>query len=845
MVLFLSLLAALTAIVSPAASEEKPAPERVPFPTELTNPLARVDAQGDPLPPGAVARLGSMRWRHGDQIQSVCFSHDGKRIASASLGDGSVRIWDAATGQLLHRFSLNQVTELALSENGKRLAAIGRDPSNGDQGVWVWDEDDQNAPRLLTKTAEAICLRFQVDQLWVAERSGIACWFFKRGKQVLDYKFKTPTRVTALTIFPGRKFMLGLATSTGAMVIDESGEKSLESPIAKKECATTIAFSPDGKSVAVGTDDGALYVWSIKGKVLEKRLDFRPHRVGVTSITYSPDGKQLISVCYGGECYRWNALTGDKLSKVVMKGAPPVAADAAFSPALVLSADGKRLAGRFAPVEGKVDHHLHVWDTANGKDLSLPVAGHGSAVWKMAFQSDGSLVSLSTTGELLHWNSKNGEGIGRNQIPPREKLDGVTLSSDGQVAWFTDINRLEVLDLKSDAKPLRFSQKGELVYGAAFSPDPNLLVTAYSRSLGLWSVKQKSVTEIDAPEIRRASNLAFSGDGKRLLVADKQAVLVWDVAARKQLSELKNVRSDGPIALSSHGQIAAVWATTGGIRIFDADNGQEFRPGNVQWEVAHDLVFAPDGRCLLVATEDGVHFVAPITGRELFDRLDGGQGAIRSLAINRDGTLLATGSVDGTILLWNAYRILRNGMAGLDGRMPLSPEQRASLWNDLASTDTATSYAASVALFDGGKGTVAFFRERLLSPKKPLGDAEQQRLLKQLADPDYKERGKAFAALKKIGRAAEPMLREAYRTEQDEIMHLRLRAFLSELELDGIITPNDDRTREMRVVQLLGLMVTPSARELLRDLAQKATSELLRVDAAETLQRSKVLAPKK
>ncbi len=547
LILVLNLLAIVVGQVFPVAAEEKSAPEKLPLPTEITGTLSHVDALGDPLPAGAVMRLGSTRWRHGDQIQSVCYSQDGKRDASASLGDGSVRIWDAETGRMLHRFSLNQVIELALSEDGKWLAAIGRDPSNGDLGVWVWGEEDQKAPRLLTKTAEAICLRFHLNQLWVGEHTGLVCWYFLRAKQAFDYKFKTPTRVTALAIFPGTRLMIAAATSRGVLLIDDSGEKSVESPIARKECATAIAFSPDGQSVAVGTDDGALYLWSIKGKILEKRLDFRPHRVGVTSITFSADGKQLISVCHAGECYRWNALTGDKVSKVIAKGAPPVAADAAFTPALVLSPDGKRLAGRFAAEEGRVDHHLHVWDTANGEDRSLPFAGHGSAVWKMAFQSDGSFVSLSTAGELLRWNAKRGDVVGRKLIPSRENLNGVALSGDGRAAWFSEINGIEVSDLRTDARPLRFSQDGVRVHGAAFSPDPNLLVTAYDRSFGLWSVKQKSVTEVEVPGMRRASNLAFSADGKRLLVADKEVVLVWDVAAQKQISELKNVRSGGPI----------------------------------------------------------------------------------------------------------------------------------------------------------------------------------------------------------------------------------------------------------------------------------------------------------
>ncbi len=843
--LFLSVLAAIGGLAFPVAAEEKPAPELLLLPTEVAETPSRVDALGDSLPPGAVMRLGSTRWRHGDVIQTVCYSQDGKRIASASFGDGSIRIWDAETGKMLHRFRLNEVVELALSEDGKRLAAIAKDPSGENQGIWVWEEGDQKSPHLLTKTGEALCLLFHVEQLWVGELNRIACWDFKREKQVVDYKFKEPTRVTALAFFRGTKPMIAAATNKGALVIDASGEKLAEDPIAKKESATTIAFAPDGKSVAVGTDDGALYVWSIKDKLLEKRLDFRPHRAGVTSVMFSPDGKQLISVCDAGEVYRWNAVTGDKVSKVVVKGAPPVAADAAFTPALVLSPDGKRLAGRFAPGKDKVDHRLHVWNTANGEDLSLTAAiEHSSPVWKMALQSDGSLVSLSESGELLHWTSKFGEVIRRDLLPRDGYHNRAALSRDGGFAYCSDNTGIEVANIRTRARSEDFSQDRQKVYASAFSPDSNLLATAYVRSIGLWSIKDKSVTEVYLSRIRRATTLAFSGDGKRLLLADEEVVLVWDVASRATICELKNVRSDGPIALSAHGQFAAIWSTKGELRFFNADNGEEFPTSNVKVKVAHDLAFVPDGHCVVVATDEGVRFFEPISGRELLGRLDGGQGAIKSLALKRDGTLLATGGADGTVLLWDVQRVLHNGMVAHDGQMPLLPEQRLIHWSDLASTDPATSYSASSAFFDGGKGSVTYFRDRLLTHEKPFSNAEQQRLLKQLANPDYKERAKAFNALKTLGRAAEPMLREAFRTEKDEIMHIRLRAFLSELELDGIITPKDDRVREMRVVQLLELMDTPQARELLNDLAQKGASEQLRKDAGEALQRLKALAPK-
>src|SRR5262249_18298859 len=76
-----------------------------------------VDAHGDPLPPGAVARLGTTRFRHSDEIIGATFSTDGKRLISASRRDG-IRIWDRDTGKLLQTAPL---TQEAATTRGLRL----------------------------------------------------------------------------------------------------------------------------------------------------------------------------------------------------------------------------------------------------------------------------------------------------------------------------------------------------------------------------------------------------------------------------------------------------------------------------------------------------------------------------------------------------------------------------------------------------------------------------------------------------------------------------------------------------------------------------------------------------
>ncbi len=361
----------------------------------------------------------------------------------------------------------------------------------------------------------------------------------------------------------------------------------------------------------MGTHDGSVCAWSLKDGRLEKRFESRPHRIGVTSIAYSPDGKEVISVCHGGEIVRSDSVTGDRISKVVARGAPPVAAAAITTPALVLSGDGQRLAGRFGLTSEDTNPYLHVWDTTNGEELSvLPglkgilrkIVGNAGAVQKMAFQSDGSLASLSTMGHLVLWNTKNGREIHRGLIP-RENVNKAAISADGRVAFFDEEHDLKEISLKTGNRSPRYPTNRRII-AAAFSPEPDLLVAGCFGRLGFWSVREKTVTEVEV-SLNRVTKVEFSGDGKRLLLTDEEAVQVWDVSARSKICELKNVGSDGLIALSARGQIAAVWSTNGGLHFFDASTGDEFPTSNPNLKVAHDLLFTPDSRCLIVATWRG------------------------------------------------------------------------------------------------------------------------------------------------------------------------------------------------------------------------------------------------
>src|SRR5207248_2914447 len=107
----------------------------------------RADRYGDPLPENAIARLGTARLRHADNIRVVAYSPDGKTLASAG-SDSVIRLWHSETGRLLNELRGHRahVLSLAFSPDSKRLASAGwgwesstMRPDDTDNTIRVWN----------------------------------------------------------------------------------------------------------------------------------------------------------------------------------------------------------------------------------------------------------------------------------------------------------------------------------------------------------------------------------------------------------------------------------------------------------------------------------------------------------------------------------------------------------------------------------------------------------------------------------------------------------------------------------------------------------------------------------
>jgi WD40 repeat protein len=241
------------------------------------------------------------------------------------------------------------------------------------------------------------------------------------------------------------------------------------------------------------------------------------------------------------------------------------------------------------------------------------------------------------------------------------------------------------------------------------------------------------------------------------------------------------------------------------------------------------FAISPDVKLLaLVGPSGSVHVWNVLTGKEL-TVFKGHRVAVNALAFAPHGKTLASASDDTTALLWDVTKIARPALPA----KALQPGDLDQWWQVLADHDAAKAFAAMGEFVAVPKEGVAWIKDRV-KPAAPLDIKRVEELLRQLDDDKFQVRDKASGELLKIGELLLPVLDKVLAGNPLPESRRRLeelRGKMTALVLTG------ERLRVVRAVEVLELIGTPAARQVLEGLAAGAPGALVTTSAQAALQR--------
>jgi WD40 repeat protein len=330
--------------VPPAESPSEPDGEAQAKPKPDTKPEAKPDTK--PVPkPEPLSLKG-----HTKEVYSVCWSPDGKRLASAS-GDGTVKVWDIATER--ETLSLNghtdEVYSVCWSPDGKRLASAGKDMT-----VRVGDAaTGQTLMVLKGHTGAVICVSFNPDRKHLASAGmdkTVNVWDVGTGQRVLTFVGHTDNIMCVAWSPDGRRLASASADRT-VRVWDVARGQALLILAGHTDVVRSVCWSPDGKWLATASWDKTVRMWDVARGQETRTL--KGHTMRVVGLCFSPDGKRLASSSEDQTVKVWDPQTGQE--QLTLKGHSGMIHSVCWSP------DGKLLA------TASEDHTVKVWEVATGQ----------------------------------------------------------------------------------------------------------------------------------------------------------------------------------------------------------------------------------------------------------------------------------------------------------------------------------------------------------------------------------------------------------------------------------------------------------------------------------------------
>jgi RNA polymerase sigma factor (sigma-70 family) len=802
----------------------------------------RKDFYGDPLPPGAIARMGSVQFRHPDA--SFAFSADGKNLISVK--DQTLLAWDVATGALLRRLLIPDVRKesycpLLLARDGATVVITDN------QCIRIYDTNSMRELRRFPVNgvnARALSGNGKI----LASSSGITkagfeaiqTWDLVTGQKRASFENAVGMPGRIQLSHDGK--ILAAGSSQGLRLWDTDAEKMLG--------AISLGLfdwdiSPDGKTVAASEEDGSVVLWESAGCTKLATLGALPElmRDCVKPVTFSSDGT-LLAVSGIEKTIIWDVAARKELVRLPGR----------YRSSMLFAPDGKIAAS----VGGGL---VRLWDMQTRKRLH-PRAGYDEGSLSLAISPDGSLLaSVGRWNNVVDlWRATNGQPL--PSTPPQSLWVSRSLfaPNGNQLIWGGS-GKQALLEARTGKLLREFSvndvvtgKPGEEILQSHFSDDGKRLATwsrnrtegspTISQQLTIWDVGTGKEL-LRRPFACESLTGGFSPDGMTVSVVDHERLRTEETLTG--MLRL-NVPTDlgEPCAFSPTGHVAvfgirqadskgaqvphSVYAK--GLEVIELATGEEVCRMDC-W--ALHTAFSQDGRIVVSVGTETIDVWDAVTGAGLLhislpdDLISKNPGAsITGLALMPDGHAAVTAMQNGTILVWDLTLAGRPSTWSRSRKM--DRKDLEILWSDLIG-DAAHAHPSVQILAAAPDQAIAFLGDRV-QPAASVDAREIANLIGGLESKEFAVREIATRRLAQVGEQIEPELRKLLLGKPSPEVRKRIETILT--GLNG--SPNGETRRTLRVIQVLTMIGTPEARKVLEKIAGGAA------EARETRQAKDALA---
>jgi WD40 repeat protein len=539
--------------------------------------------------------------RHG--ASAIAFSPDGSLVATVDAREPKLHVWEWATGRLC--YSLDTVRTqnfqfgwLSFSPDGGTLLYAPLYATTLRR--WRAATGEELGGVTLTGHSE----RFR-QAAFATDGSGLATL------ESNTFRIREGEGLAVVTSFQAPRYFLAdsLALGAGARLLASGGGDGIVRlwDTEQGRCVRTLegaggtiaalAFSPDARTLVSGTKEGVVTVWDVASGSAVRTYR---HHVEVRAVAFSADGRTFATGSLDGEVRLILASSGEPAFPG--SGHRDEVRDIAFS------RDGKMLAST------SDDGTVRVWDPGSGRELHREEEGHGPVVAAAFSGSTGALVAVSLDRTISTFDPSTFERLHATPGLPACRTTPAALSHDGSFLFTGGFDgKVRIFGLDG---ALRRALEGHEshVNVVALSPDGSEAVSGgEDHTVRVWSLTRGAEKEIACVKEheRPVVAVALSPDGKWVASADE--------AGRLVLSTVEGTHT--------------LW------RVDDLP--------------AQALAFSPDGRTLAIG--DGIFVLLyNLTAKEKPRVLRGHVGTINAFTFSPDGGLLASGSEDGTIVVWKA-----------------------------------------------------------------------------------------------------------------------------------------------------------------------------------------------